>query len=122
MSRQLPTARVNKATYFVDRRLLQIRNVNDPCDEIAFKDESEMEDWLRENAETPATHYLIHVVFDVSPELHGPFPSTALRDQEARRIHEEDPARLDGIFQLDIREDGTPEVNSYSGAFFDEES
>lgn len=46
--RRLPVVRIGSTTYFVDRRLRQIRNVYNPHEFIDFKDEFALEDYLRD--------------------------------------------------------------------------
>jgi hypothetical protein len=58
-------------------------------------------------------HYLLIVMGDVEPDLRGPFPSTEVRDQEAKDHRSQDPEMEDGLYPLDIDDHGNPEVGSY---------
>ena len=57
---------------------------------------------------------------DVEPSLLGPYASEADRDKAAREYREEEGDEH-GIYPLDILGSGKPVIDSYSGAFFDED-
>ncbi len=64
-------------------------------------------------------YYVIRVVGDVDPELHGPYADEKAQGHAARKIREEDDGDLhDGILWLTIHYSGTPEIGAYSGGFF----
>lgn len=63
-------------------------------------------------------HYLLVIEGDVEPVVIGPFPTMEDRDDDALE-HRWQEGDRDGLFMLDITDDGRPIVNSYSGAFFD---
>lgn len=62
-------------------------------------------------------YYLVIVVEDVDPEIHGPFETELFRDNFAIR-HKREHGDEDGIFPLDIPEQGEPAIFAYSGGFF----
>jgi hypothetical protein len=62
--------------------------------------------------------YLVTTYGDVEPELQGPFASTDERDIAAGKFRNEDDDN--GVYQLDIEEDGTPTIYPYSGREMDE--
>ncbi len=64
-------------------------------------------------------YYLIRVVGDVEPEVHGPYKSTAERERKAIEMRRKHGDR-DGIYPASVYKDGTLCVGAYSGAFFDE--
>lgn len=61
--------------------------------------------------------WLIHTVDDVFPEVHGPFASEEERFERAKelRLASDDPP--DGIYTLDIDENGVPTTDTFGGAF-----
>lgn len=64
------------------------------------------------------SYFVLFVESDVEPHLHGPFPTAEERDQVAknlRALDRSDPKS--GIYRLDCT---APEIDSYSGAFFEE--
>jgi hypothetical protein len=66
------------------------------------------------------SYYVVFVEGDVEPTLHGPFSSEEARDEAARKLRKAD--RLDpksGIYRLDCTP--APKIDSYSGAFFEDE-
>ena len=68
------------------------------------------------------TYYVLIVLGDIEPELRGPYRDAEDRDLAAKQHRKRDVSENDGIFWLDVGEHGKPEVGSYSGGFFDEES
>jgi hypothetical protein len=65
--------------------------------------------------------YVLVVAGDVEPTTYGPFDTEAERDDWARRYRrEQDNEGRDGVFALDVREDGRPMTFPYSAAFFEE--
>ena len=61
--------------------------------------------------------YVLQIIGDVEPTLHGPFDSEDERDAMARSLRDEDTTFKDGIYAAQIK-NGKLEVDSYSGAFF----
>lgn len=62
--------------------------------------------------------YLFITECDVDPHIEGPFADNDAREEAAKR-HKRGHGDSDGIFMLNIAEDGTPSTCSYSGGFFD---
>jgi hypothetical protein len=50
---RLPTATINGQEWFIDRRLLQLRAVDNPHRYMDFGDELEMEEYMRDQAKAP---------------------------------------------------------------------
>lgn len=69
-------------------------------------------DTVDTEAERIGEHYLLHIVGDVEPDLHGPYPTEAVRDETARRIRLGSGDR-DGLYRLDMTADGMPVVRPY---------
>ena len=63
--------------------------------------------------------YLLLVWSDVEPDLAGPFADETERGAYARHFREKHWAEH-GIFALDIPDTGRPEVEGYSGGFFED--
>ena len=63
--------------------------------------------------------YVLFIWGDVEPKLFGPFESQDERDNKAKELREKEGDEH-GIFMLEVSKDGKPEVDCYSGAFFDE--
>jgi hypothetical protein len=61
--------------------------------------------------------YLFITEGDVDPSIMGPFASQELRDKAAK-AHKKNNGDEDGIFMLDIDENGKPTTCPYSGGFF----
>jgi hypothetical protein len=57
--------------------------------------------------------YLLHIVGDVDPDLHGPYPTERIRDNTARRLKRR-CGDEDGLFRLDIDSAGHPSVEPYA--------
>ena len=57
-------------------------------------------------------HYLLHIVDDVDPQLHGPYPTEGIRDDAARRIKLR-CGDEDGLYRLDMTADSRPVVSPY---------
>jgi hypothetical protein len=79
--------------------------------------ESAQMDFLMSGGET--SMWLVVVVGDGEPEIHGPYKDGDERDAAALEHRKGDEGDEDGIFKLDC--EGTPEVETYSGGFFDDD-
>ena len=74
-------------------------------------------------------YYVLQVVGDVDPVLHGPYKTNAGRDRKAKRLRKECNEDLkDGLYPLDWHGKtfdnlALPKlsVSTYSGGFFEEE-
>ena len=62
-------------------------------------------------------HYVLMVVDDIEPELHGPFAGAKGRDSHARKLKVKHGDR-NGIYPLDVSAKGLPDVGAYAGGFF----
>jgi hypothetical protein len=64
--------------------------------------------------------YLLIVRGDVEPELKGPFPTEKMRDAYAKNYrHTRDKEAEDGLYPLDVDKQGNPNIDAYSGGFFE---
>lgn len=68
--------------------------------------------------EETGRYYLLQVVGDVEPQLHGPYSSTLMRDREALRIRMSEGDR-DGLYKVSVDERGRPSVDSYLSMEFE---
>ncbi len=59
-------------------------------------------------------HYLVEIVGDIEPVLHGPYKTYRKRDEKARFIRSQDPEGRTGLFRLDI--DREPIIRPYTNA------
>jgi len=78
-------------------------------------------------------YYVLQVVDDVEPMLHGPYKTSAGRDKKAKRLRKECREEFkDGLYPLDLCVNAGPfqtranlrpnlSVSSYSGGFFEED-
>jgi hypothetical protein len=62
-------------------------------------------------------HYLFITWGDIDPEILGPFESEDTRDDRAKELKKEHGDE-NGIFMLDVEDNGMPSANAYSGGFF----
>ena len=68
-------------------------------------------------------YYLVPVWGDVEPSIEGPFVTSVERDASAKKIRAADDDDLkNGLYWLNIDEDGQPEIGAYSGRFFEDET
>ena len=67
-----------------------------------------------------AEHYLLHIVGDVEPDLHGPYPTQTVRDETARRIRAGRGDR-DGLYRLDLDPGGCPLMSPYGSRELEQE-
>lgn len=70
-------------------------------------------------------YYLVPVWGDIEPETRGPYDSEEERDRAAREIRAQDIEDngyddRSGLYTLTIK-DGKPEIDGYSGGFFEED-
>lgn len=63
-------------------------------------------------------YYVLEIIEDVEPELHGPFESEEEQCEVAKTLRKKDPCMENGIFPAEITDSGTLSVGVYSGAFF----
>ena len=63
--------------------------------------------------------HLLIVEGDTEPRIEGPFASESEKEEFATQHRKNDPEQRDGIFSLDVW--GTAKVDSFSGAFFEDE-
>ena len=64
--------------------------------------------------------YVLLILHDVEPVLHGPFAGTTARDRRAKTLKAE-YGDEHGIFPLDISSESIPKISAYSSAFFEKE-
>jgi hypothetical protein len=63
-------------------------------------------------------YYLIDVYAGIEPSIIGQYETEKLRDEAALKHRKEEQSDEDCLFTLDIADDGTPEVGTYSNGFF----
>ena len=63
--------------------------------------------------------YVLEIVGDIEPTLRGPYKNTDTRDRAARRLREKDGEKENGIFALDLMNNGKIRVWAYSAGFLD---
>ena len=63
-------------------------------------------------------HYLVHVVGDIEPELHGPYLTDGMRDGIAGVLRLDDSD--DGLYKMDVYADGRILIDAYSGGEMEE--
>lgn len=64
-------------------------------------------------------YYVLEVIGNIEPTLHGPFLKREDRDNEALRLRRNDPDRENGLYMLD-NINGKPQVSAYSGGFMEQ--
>src|SRR6266852_4175107 len=62
----------------------------------------------------------LEIVGDIEPRLRGPYKNTDTRDRAAKRLREKDAEKKNGIFALDLMNNGKIRVLAYSAGFLDE--
>lgn len=62
--------------------------------------------------------YLIEVIGDIEPVLHGPYKTSHSRNGEALLLRMNDIEKKNGIFALDII-NGKPSIYTYSGGYME---
>ncbi len=66
-------------------------------------------------------YYVLQIIGDVEPVIHGPFDCEADRDSVALSLRAQDDGDLkDGLYPMEIDDCYAPHVDTYSGAFFDQ--
>ena len=60
--------------------------------------------------------YVLEIVDDLEPLLHGPYATEEERDQQAVALRRADPGKRNGLFRLDVSAMAAPDVSPYSGA------
>jgi hypothetical protein len=63
--------------------------------------------------------YVLEIEGDIEPKLHGPYKTTDTRDRAAKRLRAKDEEQENGIFALDLLNDGKVRVWAYSAGFLD---
>ena len=60
--------------------------------------------------------YVLEIVGDLEPQLHGPYGTEEERDRQAVKLRRADPRKRNGLFRLDVSPAAAPDVGPYSGA------
>ena len=63
--------------------------------------------------------YVLEIEGDIEPKLRGPYKSPDTRDRAARRLREKDGEKENGIFALDLMNNGKIRVWAYSAGFLE---
>ena len=61
--------------------------------------------------------YVLEIEGDIEPKLRGPYKNPDTRDRAAKRLRQEDREKENGIFALDLMNNGKIRVWAYSGGF-----
>jgi hypothetical protein len=72
---------------------------------------------MKRNAVVAA--YVLESEGDIEPNLRGPYKNTDTRDRAAKRLRAKDKELDNGIFALDLMNNGKMRVWAYSGGFLD---
>jgi hypothetical protein len=64
-------------------------------------------------------HFVVHVVGCTDPELVGPYTTSRYRDNKARFIRNDKGNDEDGVFWLNVSNDGRVEIGAYSNGFIE---
>jgi hypothetical protein len=64
-------------------------------------------------------YYIFQTVEDVEPVIHGSYDSALTRDRAAIGLRQQDPEEENGLFPMNINDEGIPMVYAYSGGFFE---
>ena len=64
--------------------------------------------------------YVLEIIGDIEPMLRGPYKNTDTRDRAAKRLRKKDAGKENGIFALDLMNNGKIRVWAYSAGFLDE--
>ena len=63
--------------------------------------------------------YVLEIEGDIEPKLRGPYKSPDTRDRGAKRLRTKDQEKENGIFALDLMNNGKVRVWAYSAGFLD---
>ncbi len=63
--------------------------------------------------------YVLEIEGDIEPKLRGPYKSTDARDRAAKRLRGKDKEKENGIFALDLLNNGKIRVWAYSAGFLE---
>jgi hypothetical protein len=63
--------------------------------------------------------YVLEIEGDIEPKLRGPYKSPDTRDRAAKRLREKDKEKENGIFALDLMNNGKIRVWAYSAGFLE---
>ena len=63
--------------------------------------------------------YVLEIEGDIEPKLRGSYKSPDTRDRAARRLREKDGEKENGIFALDLMNNGKIRVWAYSAGFLE---
>ncbi len=63
--------------------------------------------------------YVLEIEGDIEPKLRGPYKSTDARDRAAKRLRGKDKEKENGIFALDLMNNGKIRVWAYSAGFLE---
>jgi hypothetical protein len=63
--------------------------------------------------------YVLEIVGDIEPNLRGPYKNSDSRDRAAKRLRKKDAGKENGIFALDMMNNGKIRVWAYSAGFLD---
>ena len=71
---------------------------------------------VRGESNRGASFYVLEIVGDLEPQLHGPYATEEARDQQAVQLRRGDPGKRNGLFRLNVSAKSAPDVGPYSGA------
>jgi hypothetical protein len=72
---------------------------------------------MRKNVVVAA--YVLEIEGDIEPKLRGPYKNADARDRGAKRLRATDQEKENGIFALDLMNNGKVRVWAYSAGFLD---
>jgi hypothetical protein len=118
----LPAVEESRGRYVKGRELLDMKLDT----EIAMMRNRELVSAIEKlNSLIVPKYYVVKVWGDVEPELSVPSPTEEMRDSLAKQMKKEDDAKegenYSGIYWLNIV-NGLPEIGSYSGVFFEDDT
>ena len=58
--------------------------------------------------------YVLEIVGDLEPQLHGPYTIEEERDRQAVQLRQQDPGKRNGLFRLKVSATAAPDVSPYS--------
>ena len=75
---------------------------------------------MKGNTQVRTRFYVLQIIEDVTPELHGPYQTNDRRDRLAKQLRAADRNDLkDGLYRLDVLPNGELIVDTYRGGFLD---